>query len=403
MDTRALVGDLPAGAILNPGDTVTSSDGRFQLKFDAGALSLTQLAAPSGVLWATPSVNGTQALMEYNGMLQIYGADGAPAWSTLTTSPNAHLVVQNDGNAVLYATDGTPVWATNTRARAGDGVAGLPQGLTGCIAYYTGVVEPCDQTQFDMTFFSDGDWGKEYGEGFGHSEVAHGLDASSSDRLVLPAGTTCGFHHTRNTPNRTCMGFDPAMGCPNGWVQRQTFDMSSGNAHWVWCEYADPNGLCANGSCMGNLPLGATCGMASNTGSGDTGSAGSCLGVSGNSACPGGLQGHDHYDDGRPSGVGVTWCSVFETTRAYQGCYVDMPQRALPVAVAENASIEDCISIARTWGFKYAGLQYGSQCFAGDTLGYERAPESECNMRCGANSRETCGGTWRNSVYATGL
>src|SRR5262249_35145451 len=38
---------------------------------------------------------------------------------------------------------------------------------------------------------------------------------------------------------------------------------------------------------------------------------------------------------------------------------------------------------------------------AGNNPGYTQVSDSECNMPCSANSSETCGGTWRNSIYST--
>jgi hypothetical protein len=64
-----------------------------------------------------------------------------------------------------------------------------------------------------------------------------------------------------------------------------------------------------------------------------------------------------------------------------------------------GATVESCIAIATEEGYKYAGVQYGTQCFAGDTLGYTQVPDSECNMYCDSDSLEICGGTWLNSIY----
>ena len=54
-------------------------------------------------------------------------------------------------------------------------------------------------------------------------------------------------------------------------------------------------------------------------------------------------------------------------------------------------------------GYRYFGLQYGTQCFCGNSFGrYGRSPnQGECNKPCPANRNEICGGTWRNSVYDT--
>lgn len=91
----------------------------------------------------------------------------------------------------------------------------------------------------------------------------------------------------------------------------------------------------------------------------------------------------------------------------YLGCYTDHNDRALPAALMNDATIDTCVEAARARGFPYAGLQFYGQCYAGNMLGYGRVPDdrdkAECNTPCNANPSQTCGGVWRNSVYATGL
>ena len=61
-----------------------------------------------------------------------------------------------------------------------------------------------------------------------------------------------------------------------------------------------------------------------------------------------------------------------------------------------------CINICAKKGFKYAGVQYSSYCFCGNSYGkYGRA--NNCNMKCSGNSHKICGGSWANNVYATGV
>jgi hypothetical protein len=88
---------------------------------------------------------------------------------------------------------------------------------------------------------------------------------------------------------------------------------------------------------------------------------------------------------------------------SYAGCFTDDGARALPVAIPGTTnSVESCLQAASAAGYRYAGLQYGGYCFAGDALGYSQVAESQCNMPCTTNPYQTCGGSWRNSVYATG-
>jgi hypothetical protein len=81
------------------------------------------------------------------------------------------------------------------------------------------------------------------------------------------------------------------------------------------------------------------------------------------------------------------------------GVYVDVYEA---MAISQ-VTMESCTAVAKQAGFNYAGLQDGSQCFAGDTLGYARVADSECNMPCTANNSEMCGAAWLNSIYSTGL
>ncbi|HEV7672547.1 MAG TPA: Ig-like domain-containing protein [Thermoanaerobaculia bacterium] len=87
----------------------------------------------------------------------------------------------------------------------------------------------------------------------------------------------------------------------------------------------------------------------------------------------------------------------------YLGCYTDATTRALPVQLpGASNTIESCKQAAFNAHYKYAGLQYYGQCYAGNTVGYTLVADSECNTPCTANALQACGGGWHNSVYATG-
>ncbi|HTP28875.1 MAG TPA: WSC domain-containing protein [Anaeromyxobacteraceae bacterium] len=89
---------------------------------------------------------------------------------------------------------------------------------------------------------------------------------------------------------------------------------------------------------------------------------------------------------------------------SYKGCYTDSASRALPtLLLSSGATVESCIAAAQAAQLAYAGVQYGGQCFGGNTLGYSVAAASTCNMPCSANAAETCGGSWRNSIYAAAV
>lgn len=89
--------------------------------------------------------------------------------------------------------------------------------------------------------------------------------------------------------------------------------------------------------------------------------------------------------------------------RAYQGCYSDRGDRALPFLInTPRNTIDACVSEVQAWGLPYAGLQNGGQCWGGRDVRYDKLPEASCNMACGDKPSEVCGGPLINSVYSTG-
>lgn len=51
-----------------------------------------------------------------------------------------------------------------------------------------------------------------------------------------------------------------------------------------------------------------------------------------------------------------------------------------------------------TLGFKYAGVQHGSECRCGSSYGRYGA-SSTCDYKCPGNSSLACGGMWASSIY----
>jgi hypothetical protein len=82
------------------------------------------------------------------------------------------------------------------------------------------------------------------------------------------------------------------------------------------------------------------------------------------------------------------------------GCYADTATRDLPfVAQSSNTvTVESCVSACGTAGYKYAGVQYGHQCFCGNGYG-TYGTSTNCSMLCAGNAAEICGGNWANSIY----
>jgi hypothetical protein len=84
----------------------------------------------------------------------------------------------------------------------------------------------------------------------------------------------------------------------------------------------------------------------------------------------------------------------------YLGCYTDSSTRALPALLSSsNETVESCKQKASVSGYALAGLQNHGECWAGDSLGYTKVPDGQCNTPCSANPNEMCGGALRNSIY----
>ncbi|RMX41520.1 hypothetical protein pdam_00013080 [Pocillopora damicornis] len=119
-------------------------------------------------------------------------------------------------------------------------------------------------------------------------------------------------------------------------------------------------------------------------------------------------------------GLSYSYIEVVDTNPDMIGCYKDdkalddnfrlVQPRALGYEIQHFSSKQDCVDQCADRGFPYAGLQNGDLCFCGNTFDkYGRADDKECNIKCRKpddpveyveNSFESCGGRWRNSVYA---
>jgi len=81
------------------------------------------------------------------------------------------------------------------------------------------------------------------------------------------------------------------------------------------------------------------------------------------------------------------------------GCFKDAHKRDLVKRFKINEP-KKCFEAAMAAGYKYVGLQYGGECFAGNSVGkYGKRPDGECNMDCKKDPSRKCGAGWRNSVF----
>lgn len=84
----------------------------------------------------------------------------------------------------------------------------------------------------------------------------------------------------------------------------------------------------------------------------------------------------------------------------YNGCYRDDAQRALDIFKGSRPDMTPQLCQRLCADHHYAGVQWHSQCWCGDSLGgYDLRPDGECNTPCSGDPTQMCGGGWRNSVY----
>lgn len=86
----------------------------------------------------------------------------------------------------------------------------------------------------------------------------------------------------------------------------------------------------------------------------------------------------------------------------YQDCYSEGTNgRALTGKTVTGNTITEEVCIAACAGFTYAGVEYGQECYCGNSLGAGSAPvtDGRCSMTCAANSTEICGGPNGLTLY----
>ncbi|KAK0662016.1 WSC domain-containing protein [Lasiodiplodia hormozganensis] len=115
--------------------------------------------------------------------------------------------------------------------------------------------------------------------------------------------------------------------------------------------------------------------------------------------------GDDPYPDpSQSSAVAPTSPGTF-SGMTYQGCYSD-PGSVLPLKAysRDDNTIDSCTATCAGQGYKIAGLEYGVECWCGNTMGYKAqvTTDQACTMACAGNSTQICGNSYRLSVFSTG-
>ncbi|KAF9890386.1 hypothetical protein FE257_006054 [Aspergillus nanangensis] len=87
----------------------------------------------------------------------------------------------------------------------------------------------------------------------------------------------------------------------------------------------------------------------------------------------------------------------------YLGCFVDSSDaRVLDGdSFTDNSiSVDDCVNYAIANGFRYAGVEFGSECHVGNILqSQDQMSDSDCSQLCAGDASEYCGSGGRIQIY----
>ncbi|KAK4237144.1 glyoxal oxidase [Achaetomium macrosporum] len=87
----------------------------------------------------------------------------------------------------------------------------------------------------------------------------------------------------------------------------------------------------------------------------------------------------------------------------HMGCYAEgTTGRALTYGVGgiDGMTVAKCTAACRAANYILAGVEYGGECYCGNTIANGGAPASSgCSMTCNGNSTEFCGGPSRLNMY----
>lgn len=98
--------------------------------------------------------------------------------------------------------------------------------------------------------------------------------------------------------------------------------------------------------------------------------------------------------------------TTYAGNMTYWGCWSDQTPLTLTNMTYQSDAntIELCTETCAAGGNTIAGVEYGTQCFCGKSLGYlaQQVIETSCSLACAGNSSEICGGNNRLSLFSNG-
>lgn len=114
---RADALQLSAGQTLRPGQSRSSSNGRYVLGMSPDGNLVLAENGTGRPLWSsqTAGSRGATATLKADGSLVVSAVDGTTLYTSATKGDaRSRLVVQDDGNAVVYAQGARPIWSSRT-------------------------------------------------------------------------------------------------------------------------------------------------------------------------------------------------------------------------------------------------------------------------------------------------
>jgi len=66
---------------------------------------------------------------------------------------------------------------------------------------------------------------------------------------------------------------------------------------------------------------------------------------------------------------------------------------------SDTMTLEECMDIADSYGYMWAGVEYARECWVGMALKAPVQFDEGCKMTCKGNVSEICGGSSRLSLY----
>lgn len=105
-----------------------------------------------------------------------------------------------------------------------------------------------------------------------------------------------------------------------------------------------------------------------------------------------------------PTQTGPVVKDIVSGTWKSQGCWTEPQNRALPdkMYADDNMTLESCAKFCGDNGFPLFGAEYTRECWCGkalDPASQLAADQTNCNMLCGGDKLEYCGGPGRLNVY----